>query len=373
MNQEHPHLFSPYQMGQLHLKNRIVMAPMTRSRAVGNEANDLMATYYAQRATAGLIITEGTAPAPDGLGYARIPGLYNDAQVAAWKKVTDAVHEKGGKIFVQIMHTGRIAHPANLPAGARVVAPSAIPAANSPMWTDTEGMQPLPVPEALSTGALLQVKEQFVHSARCAIAAGFDGVELHAANGYLLEQFLNPASNQRDDQYGGSPEARNRFVLEVAQAVADAIGGDKTGIRVSPYGVFNEMIQDADTDRQYLALAKGLRAIGLVYLHLVDHATMGTPPVPDTIKAELRAAFGSTFILSGGYDANRAEADLTADKGELVAFGRPFIANPDLVQRLATGAPLQAPDASRFYTPGEEGYSDYPTLAQQALHKEPAA
>ncbi len=363
MNKNHSTLFSSFNLGSITLKNRIVMAPMTRSRAIGNVPNELMVKYYADRADAGLIITEGTAPSPDGLGYARIPGMYSDAQTAAWKKVTDAVHAKGGKIFVQLMHTGRITHPLNLPEVGEVIAPSAVAAANSPMYTDQSGMQPLPVPRALRTDELPDVIHDFVHSAKAAITAGFDGVELHGANGYLLDQFLNPASNQREDAYGGTPDARNRFVLEVTAAVAEAIGAGRTGIRLSPFGAFNEMISDESTEAQYEALAKSLGALNLSYLHIVDHSSMGAPAVPQSVKDAMRKAFGGTIILSGGYDAARAEAELAAGNGELVAFGRPFIANPDLVKRLAEGTELSAPDANTFYTPGEAGYTDYPTAS----------
>ncbi len=368
MNQSHPRLFSPYTLGSLHLRNRIVMAPMTRSRAIGNLPNDLMVQYYASRATAGLLVTEGVAPAPNGLGYARIPGLYSPEQIAGWKTVTDAVHERGGKIFVQLMHTGRASHPLNLPDGAEVIAPSAI-AATGAVFTDAAGPQVPPVPRAVDAAEIPALIEQWVHSAKAAREAGFDGVELHGANGYLLDQFLNSASNQRTDAYGGSPEARNKFVLDVAAAVAGAIGADRVGIRLSPFGVFNDMKPDETTEHQYALLARELKKIGLVYLHIVDHSSMGAPAVPQSVKDALREAFGPTVILSGGYDADRAEADLEAGKGELVAFGRPFIANPDLVQRLATGAPLAAPDPQTFYTPGEEGYTDYPLLREARAEK----
>ena len=336
------------------------MAPMTRSRATGNVPNELMTEYYGSRATAGLIITEGVSPSPNGLGYTRIPGLYSKAQVAAWKSVTDSVHQKGGKIFVQLMHTGRIAHHYNLPEGAEVIAPSPIAAANSPMYTDKAGMQALPVPRALRTDELPDAIHEFVHSAKAAIEAGFDGVELHGANGYLLDQFLNPASNQREDAYGGSAETRNRFVLEVAAAVAAAIGAGRTGIRLSPFGAFNEMSSDEHTAAQFVSLAKGLGALGLAYIHIVDHSSMGAATVPQTVKDDIRTAFGGPIILSGGYDAARAEADLNAGKGELVAFGRAYISNPDFVSRLATGAELTAADPNTFYTPGAQGYNDYP-------------
>ncbi len=356
-------LFSSYKLGNMLLPNRIVMAPMTRSRAIGNIPNDLIATFYSQRAAAGLLITEGTAPSVNGLGYARIPGIYSAEQIAGWKKVTAAVHARGGKIFVQLMHTGRVTHELNLPAGGKVVAPSAIAAANTQMYTDEQGMQPLPEPEALSTEDITSVIAEHVHAAQSAIAAGFDGVELHAANGYLLEQFLNPASNQRKDNYGGSAANRNRFVIELVTAVAASIGKDKTGIRLSPFGAANEMLSGDDTESQYIDLAKALKKIGIVYIHVVDHAAMGAPVVPQSVKDGIRNAFGSTIILSGGYDADRAEADLEAGKGELVAFGRPFISNPDLVEKLEKGIALTAPDFSTFYTPGEKGYTDY--IAQE--------
>ncbi|QBO58812.1 alkene reductase [Chryseobacterium salivictor] len=356
-------LFSPYQLGSITLKNRIVMAPMTRSRATGNIPNDLMAQYYGSRASAGLIITEGTAPSPNGLGYARIPGIYSDGQIAGWKKVTDAVHQAGGKIFVQLMHTGRISHPLNMPEGAEVIGASPIAAVNTQMYTDQEAMQSLPVPREVATAEIPTIIAEFVHAAKSAVAAGFDGVELHAANGYLLEQFLNTASNQRTDAYGGSIENRNRLVLEAAEAVAAAIGKDKTGIRLSPFGAFGEMLPDETTGEQYAQLAAGLKAIGILYIHVVDHSSMGTPTVPQSVKDAIRKEFGGTIILSGGYDADRAEADLKAGKGDLVAFARPFIANPDLVKKFAAGAALAAPDPDTFYTPGEKGYTDYPVSA----------
>ena len=364
MSQHYSKLFSSYQLGNITLSNRIVMAPMTRSRAIGNIPNDLMAEYYGARAGAGLIITEGTSPSPNGLGYARIPGIYSDAQVAGWKKVTDVVHKNGGHIFVQVMHTGRITHPLNLPEGAEVVSASPIAAANTPMWTDQKGMKDLPAPREVATQDIPALVAEFVHSAKAAVAAGFDGVELHSANGYLLEQFLNTASNQRTDQYGGSFENRNRFVLEVAAAVADAIGKEKTAIRLSPFGANGEMVSGKDTVEQYAALAKGLNDIGIVYIHVVDHSALGAPAVPDAVKEAIRKAYTGTIIISGGYDAEKAERDLEAGKGELVAFGRPFISNPDLVERLKTGAALEVPDHTTFYTPGEKGYTDYKVLAQ---------
>lgn len=355
-------LFLPYTLLQQTLKNRIAMAPMTRSRAINNIPNELMAEFYRQRATAGLIITEGTSPSPNGLGYARIPGIFNADQINGWKLVTKAVHEKEGKIFMQLMHTGRIGHELNLPKGARIVAPSAVLAAGQ-MWTDSEGMKDHPVPHALSEAELQATKAEYVQAAKNAIEAGFDGIELHSANGYLLEQFLSPFSNQRTDNYGGSVKNRIRFVTEVAQEVSNAIGKDKTAIRLSPYGVFNDMPAYPETDATYTLLAEELNKIGIAYIHLVDHSSQGAPEVPWKIKTAIRTAFKNTLILSGGYTKERAEKDIEAGAGDLIAFGKPFISNPDLVVRFMKGAALNtALDFSTFYTPGEKGYTDYPVL-----------
>jgi N-ethylmaleimide reductase len=351
-------LFTPVTLGKLQLKNRIVMAPMTRSRAVGNVPNELMEKYYADRASAGLIITEGTSPSPNGLGYARIPGMFSDEQVRGWKRVNDAVHANGGRIFIQLMHTGRVSHPANMAADARILAPSAL-AAPGEMWTDSSGMQPHPVPSEMTAGDIAQAIAEYANAAKRAIEAGFDGVELHGANGYMIDQFLNTATNHRTDQWGGSVENRIRFAVETARATAAAIGADRVGMRISPYGAFNGAAPDAKMDVMYLRLVEELNNIGLAYIHVVDHSSMGAPEVSPELKQKIRANFKGKYILSGGYDAARANADLDAQKGDLVAFGRPFISNPDLVQKLQNGAPLIAPDASTFYTPGEKGYTDY--------------
>jgi len=355
-------LFSPFTNSSLSLQNHLVMAPMTRSRAIGNIPNKLMAEYYAQRASAGLIITEGTSPSADGLGYARIPGAYSAEQTKGWKGVTDAVHTKGAKIFIQLMHCGRVAHPLNLPAGARIVAPSAIAAAGE-MYTDQEGMKTQPVPQEMTTQDIKDAIAEYVLSSKNAIDAGFDGVELHGANGYLLEQFIRPNSNQRTDGYGGSIENRARFVLEVAEAVSAAIGKNKVGIRLSPYGNFNDMPTYDAMEADYRYLAEQLNKIGLVYVHLVDHSAMGQATVPDSIKTAFRQLFKGILILSGGYDAKRAEKDLEDKKADLIAVGRPFISNPDLPARWKIGAPVNEPDMSTAYTPGEQGYTDYPALA----------
>jgi N-ethylmaleimide reductase len=354
-------LFSKATLGPLTLQNHLVMSPMTRSRATDNVPNDLMAEYYKQRSSAGLIITEGTSPSPNGLGYARIPGIFSAAQVEGWKKSTAAAHSGGAKIFLQLMHCGRITHDLNLPKGAKTVAPAAVQASGE-MWTDAEGMKPHPVPHAMSEAELKTTLEEFVTAAKNAVAAGFDGIELHGANGYLLEQFIRPNTNTRTDRYGGSIEGRARFVLEVVNATTAAIGKDKVGIRLSPFGVFNDMPLYDAMEADYTYLAKQLNAIGLMYVHLVDHSPMGAPPVPESIKATFRKEFKRTLILSGGYDAARAEADLAAGKCDLVAVGRPFLANPDLVKRWQTNAAVNAPVFDTFYTPGPKGYTDYPAL-----------
>ena len=356
-------IFEPFSLRGLELANRVVMSPLTRSRAVEhNTPNSLMATYYAQRATAGLIVTEGTSPSPNGLGYPRIPGLFNREHVAGWRLVTDAVHAQGGKIVVQLMHTGRVSHIDNLPAGATVMGPSS---AVCPGEMQVDGKGPLPhtTPRAMTEDDIAATVQEYADAARLAIEAGFDGIELHAANGYLLEQFLNANINLRTDGYGVTAEGRNRFVLEVARAAVAAIGADRVGIRLSPYGVVNAAGAYDGVDEQYIDLVAELSRLGLLYVHVLDHSAMGTPPVPAGIKAALRAAFDGPFIAAGGFDKASAEQALKGGQADLVAFGRPFIANPDLVERLHRDAPLNAPDPATFYTPGAKGYTDYSTLA----------
>ncbi|WP_201987432.1 alkene reductase [Hymenobacter rubidus] len=360
--------FEPAKLGNLTLTNHIVMAPMTRSRALGNVPNELMAEYYRQRATAGLIITEGVSPSADGLGYARIPGLFNQEQVTNWQRITETVHHHGGHIFVQLMHAGRVFHPLNLPEGAEGIAPSAV-AAQGQMWTDQQQMQDQPTPRALRSDELARVRDEYVQSAKLALEAGFDGVELHGANGYLLEQFLNPASNQRTDEYGGSVQNRARFVLEVTKAVADAIGKERTGIRLSPWGVFNDQPNYPEIDETYAYLAEELQKIGVVYLHLVDHQSMGAPAVPAEVVPLIRSKFTNTLILSGGYNTvAQIDAALNSN-ADLVAIGRPFISNPDLVERLEKGLPLAESDPATYYAPGPngfaDGYTDYPAADGQ--------
>lgn len=354
-------LFEPLKIGSISLANSIVMGPMTRCRAIGNIPNDLMATYYGQRATAGLIITEGTSPSPNGLGYARIPGIYSKEQVEGWKKITKAVHDKGGKIVIQLMHTGRISHQANMPAGSKIVAPSAVKPAGQ-MWTDSLQMQDFPIPNAMTAEELISTKAEFVTAAKNAIEAGFDGVELHSANGYLLEQFLSPISNVRTDEYGGSIEKRSKFVLEVAEAVAAAIGKDKTGIRLSPYGVASDMPHYPEIDAEYDYLSRKLNDLGIAFIHLVDHSAMGAPAVPIEIKQKIRSNFKNTIITCGGFAKDTAEAAIESGLTNAAAFGRPFINNPDLVERFKKDEPLsQDLKMDLFYMADEKGYTDYST------------
>lgn len=353
-------LLSPTTLGSLLLQNRMVMSPMTRSRAIGNIPNALMAAYYGQRSSAGLIVTEGVAPSPNGLGYARIPGLFSSAQVEGWKLSVAAAHAGGAKIIAQLMHTGRVSHPLNMPAGARIVAPSAIPAAGQ-MWTDQAQMQVQPTPEAMSAADIAATIEEFVVASKNAIAAGFDGVELHGANGYLIEQFIRPTSNQRTDGYGGGIQGRARFALETVDAVGAAIGTDKVGIRLSPFGAFNDMPAYDDMEADYTYLAEQIGARRILYVHVLDHSSGGAPPVPDSIKATFRRC-AKGLILAGGYDAVRAEADLAAGKADLIAFGMKFLANPDLPARFKAGTEFNAPDFATLYTGGENGYTSYPAL-----------
>lgn len=355
-------LFLPYESSGLKLKNRTVMAPMTRSRATSdNIPTDIMAEYYAQRAGAGLIITEGTPPSPNGIGYANIPGIYNSTQVQEWKKVTRAVHDHEGRIFVQLMHTGRIAHPLNLPADAEVVAPSAIAAAGQ-IYTVKEGMKDHPVPRALTTEEVKNTIKEYVRAAEYAVEAGFDGVELHGANGYLIEQFINPGSNIRTDEYGGSIEGRSRFLLEIAEQTVKAIGKNRIGVRFSPYGAYNDMKPYGEVDETYTYLTQKLNELGIAYVHILDHSPGGELPGILKVKEIIRAEFSNTLIFCGSFDKEKAERVLEKGQADLIAFGKSFLANPDLVERMKTGAELNTPDPSTFYTPGGEGYTDYPTL-----------
>ncbi len=347
-------LFSTLTLGDYTLRNRIVMAPMTRSRAdYQGVVPALTAEYYGQRADAGLIITEGVAPSAMGLGYARTPGIYNEDQIKAWRAVAEAVHVSGGHIFMQLMHVGRIAHSANRTISGPPVAPSAIQAAGQ-MWTDAQGMQPNDTPRALTTEEIPSVIAEFAEATKNALAAGFDGVELHAASGYLPNQFLAPGSNQRTDAYGGSIENRIRFVVETMQAMSTAAGSaGKVGIKVSPGMKFND-IQDPDPLPTYTALVEALNALKPAYVHVM-RAGIGAETV-------LRSAFKGTFLAGGGYLKAEADATLAAGTADAIVFGSTYLANPDLVTRFEKDAPLNTPDQATFYTPGPKGYTDYPTI-----------
>jgi len=356
-------LLREFALGGTTLKNSMVMAPLTRSRADDNNIpTDIMATYYGQRSGAGLIITEGTSPSPNGLGYPFIPGIFNEEQVAGWQKVTSTVHENGGKIFIQLMHTGRISHPENLPQGAKHLAPSPIAPENTKMFVPDKGELPIPTPNEMDTFEIEEAINEYVQAANNAMEAGFDGIELHGANGYLLEQFLNPLANKRTDNYGGSAENRCRFALEVAQSCIEAIGADKVGIRLSPNGAFNDVGPFDNQEETFHYLCDQLSKLGVIYVHLVNHESMGATPLPNAIRQYYKAHFSGALILSGGYDAESAEADLHDDQGDLVAFGRKFLANPDLVARFKQDAPLNEPKPDYFYAGGEKGYIDYPTM-----------
>lgn len=347
-------LFTPVQIGRYTLPNRLVMAPMTRSRA--DEAGvptEMVSVYYAQRASAGLIISEGVFPSAMGKGYVRTPGLETAEQVAAWKKVTDAVHAKGGRIFMQVMHCGRISHPSMLPNGAQPVAPSPIKAAGQ-TWTN-EGMQDFVTPRELSTAEVAEVINDYRMATRRAIEAGFDGVELHTASGYLPEQFLSSGSNQRTDQYGGSVENRARFVLETLKAMVAEVGSDRVGIKISPEMNFNDIV-DANPQETYGYLVDQLKDLNLAYLHV---ALFGTPV---DYHAMLRPRFNGAYLVGGGLDKAKAEALLETNKADATVFGGAFLANPDLVERLRANAPLNAADKNTFYAPTAAGYIDYPLM-----------
>lgn len=350
-------LFAPYSLGNLVLKNRIVMAPMTRNRATGNLVSSLQARYYAARAEAGLIVTEATAPSPDALGYPRIPALFTDAHVSAWREVTRAVHDRGGTLFVQLMHVGRVAHPDNQPPGARILAPSSV-AAPGAMHTDRQGPQPLPTPVVMEEADIVRVIEEHARASELAMDAGFDGVELHGANGFLIDQFLNSVSNQRTDAWGGPPENRARFGIEVARALTRRIGPERVGVRLSPGNTYNGMALDPDRDAVFERLAAAFDQMGLLYVHLVDFGSFGLPGLEPGLRDRIRTLYRGTLILSGGFDHDRARAYLQSGRCDLIAFGRPFIANPGLVSLLKSGAPLRDADPGTFYSAGPEGYVD---------------
>jgi N-ethylmaleimide reductase len=353
-------ILTPYHKKGLVLKNHLVMAPMTRSRALDNLPNELMAEYYGQRSGAGLIITEGTAPMPEALGYPRIPGIFSAAQTEGWKKVTAAVHAGNSKIFLQLMHTGRIGHADNLPDGAVLVSASATKAAGQ-IFTDTAGLQDHSQPVALSSEGIGEVIRGHVKAAKNAVAAGFDGIELHGANGYLIEQFLNPHVNTRSDQWGGSLQKRSEIVVALAKGISEAIGKEKLGIRFSPFSGLGDLAayDEQETHQTYAYLAERLEEIGIAYVHIGVNA-----PIPQKTFDAIRSAFSGTIILCNGLTPETGAAALEAGFADLVAFGRSFLANPDLDTRIAEGADLNQPDYTTLYTPGAKGYTDYPTLVQ---------
>lgn len=356
-------LFSPIDFGHIHAKNRILMAPLTRGRADEDRTpNALMAEYYAQRAGAGLIITEATAIDPMGYGWVQAPALYNDKQEEGWKLVTKAVHDNGGKIILQMWHMGRVSHPDFLD-GEKPVAPSAIKADGE--THTSEGKKPYVEPHALSTDEIANLVQAYADGAKRALRAGFDGVEIHAANGYLLDQFLRDGTNKRDDGYGGSVDNRARLVLEVVDAVIEAIGAGLTGIRISPTNPFND-ISDSDPVGTFVHLAKKLNAYKLAYLHVMEpidaqHAFAGKDAAP-YVTPHIRNAYEGIIIANGAYNKNTGNAAIEDGKADAIAYGVPFLANPDLVERFQQDATLNDPDQSTFYTHEAAGYTDYPTL-----------
>lgn len=354
-----PQLFQPVQLGDLNLANRVVMAPLTRSRADSLAvASPLAAEYYAQRASAGLIVTEATQISFEGMGYSRTPGIHTPEQIKSWTRVADAVHAAGGKIVMQLWHVGRIAHPLNRGVAADVVAPSAVTAPGT-MWTDQQQMQPHAAPRALETGEIARIAADFATGAANAMAAGFDGIELHSANGYLLHQFLSTNVNLRTDRYGGSQENRMRAPLEILEAILGRVPASRVGIRVSPGHAFNG-IEEADGDTLYPAYYRKLADYGLAYLHVMRPFTHASDADPVPVA---RAHYKGRIVAAGGYTGASAAQLVASGGADAVAFGRDYISNPDLVERLNTGAELTAPDQSTFYTPGAKGYTDYPRLA----------
>lgn len=357
-------IFDSLELGGKTLANRIFMAPMTRGRAdAGSVPGELMIEYYAARAGAGLIITEATAISPQGYGWNNTPGIWNDEQVKGWKRVTDAVHEKGGKIFLQLWHMGRVSHPDFL-NGELPVGPSAI-AAQGKTHTPL-GEKPYVTPRALARDEIPAIVADYGAAARRAIAAGFDGVEIHGANGYLIDQFIRDGSNRRTDEYGGSTDNRLRFLIEVTKAVAAAVGSDRVGVRLSPTGGYNDM-QDSDPKATFTRAAALLDPLGLAYLHTMEPLAGHSMASPgERVTPHMRAVYRGVIVTNGGYDAALANKALAAGEADAIAFGVPFIANPDLVERFRNAADLNAPDFAALYTPGAKGYTDYPLMEKKA-------
>ncbi|MFQ5755443.1 MAG: alkene reductase [Acidiferrobacterales bacterium] len=364
-------LFAPVRLGPYELTNRIVMAPMTRNRAgAGNAPSALNAQYYAQRASAGLIVTEASQVSPQGVGYPGTPGIHTDRQVEGWRLVTDAVHEAGGRIFLQLWHVGRISHPSLQPNGVLPVAPSAIRPAGEAFTP--QGLQAFVTPRALETNEIVGVAQQFAEGARRAREAGFDGVEIHAANGYLIDQFLRDGSNHRTDRYGGSVGNRVRFLLEVTEAVSVVWTTDRVGVRISPTNPFNDM-SDSDPSATFTYAARRLNEDGLAYLHVVEPVSP-SPSEEQRLTPSLRQAFQGPLIVNGGYDATTGQEAIARGQADLVSFGTLFLANPDLPRRLAIGAAFNEPHPSTFYGGDAHGYIDYPALdsATSTGHLQPA-
>ncbi|MHB1513107.1 MAG: alkene reductase [Acidiferrobacter sp.] len=357
-------LFSPLTVGELRLHNRIVMAPLTRNRAgPGFVPQDLNAEYYRQRACAGLIISEATQISPEGLGYPDTPGIYSAEQIAGWRRVTDAVHAEGGQMFLQLWHVGRISHPSMQPEGQLPVAPSAVkPAGQAATY---EGPQDFVTPRALRTDELARLRDQYRLAAENAQAAGFDGVEIHSANGYLLDQFLRDGSNRRTDAYGGSIENRLRFPLEVVESVLEVWPPGRVGIRLSPSGTMNDM-RDSDPRATFGAMVRALERYGLAYIHIMEALEADTRHGGTEIPVGyFRALYQGVVMVNGQYDGPKAQEVVASGDADLVSFGRLFLANPDLPERLRKGAQLNVPDPQSFYGGGARGYTDYPSMAQQ--------
>ena len=347
-------LWKPITVGEIHLEHRLAMSPMTRDRSTpGGVPTDLNAEYYAQRASTALIVTEGTQPSDDGQGYMLTPGIYTDEQIAGWRGVTDAVHEAGGRIVIQLMHVGRISHPSNTPHGRQPVAPSAVKP-DGEMFT-VSGPQEMPEPRALSEQEIADTVQDFRHAAAAAIAAGADGVEIHGANGYLVQQFLSSNANRRTDRYGGSISNRIRFAVEVASAVAEEIGPGRTSIRISPGGTFNDIVED-DVPELYGALVAALAPLGLAYLHVLHGGD------EDLLRSIRRDWPGALVLNRPGASLDERARDVRDGLADVVTVGQMVLANPDLVARVKTSAPLNEPDQSTFYGGDERGYTDYPTL-----------
>lgn len=367
-------LFTPFSLAGIELKNRVVMAPMTRTRTMNDVADEVVARYYAQRASAGLLITEGLPVSEEGRGYLYTPGIYTHEHVAGWRKVTDAVHAKGGRIFAQLWHVGRMSHVSLQPGNVAPVSSGNIPATNTTVFALIESGEPGPVepsvPRALRADEISRITADFVRSATLAMEAGFDGVEIMAANGFIFDQFLSSALNHRADAYGGSVENRQRFLLETIDAVSSAIGGNRVGVRLSPFGRIYDLAPYAGEEETWAMLSAALGQRELAYVHLYYQPTYATAPVPEGFKAAFRSAFGGTLIGAGGFTRDIASAALEAEELDLVAFGVPYIANPDLVERMQNGWPLAESDRSTYYGVSgnpEKGYTDYP--AWQAEQK----